>query len=259
MLSHAYLQPRVPTGFCCVGSTPVAGGRPVCTGRVASGRGAGVGCDHGRDQSLVSGVARERPAGPESRWPGRPQTASAGGGFGEARSRLAGGATRSGLCDRGVDVAAGRERDRAVDGGRPSSGSRVAGLAGIGVVPAAPGSAGARAGRGGDCPVEGDAVAATKKNARRRRAWLVFEDESGVSQHPVVRRTWAPRGVTPMLVHTGSNWKRLSVAGALAFRWDGRRTRFFFQTHAGSYTDRQLVAFLRALKRHFRPRPVVLI
>jgi len=107
--------------------------------------------------------------------------------------------------------------------------------------------------------VEGDAVAATKKNARRRRAWLVFEDESGVSQHPVVRRTWAPRGVTPMLVHTGSNWKRLSVAGALAFRWDGRRTRFFFQTHAGSYTDRQLVAFLRALKRHFRPRPVVLI
>ena len=35
------------------------------------------------------------------------------------------------------------------------------------------------------------------KNARRQRAWLVFEDESGVSQLPVVRRTWAPRGQTP--------------------------------------------------------------
>src|SRR5882672_9629549 len=50
----------------------------------------------------------------------------------------------------------------------------------------------------------------------RRRAWLVFEDESGVSQQPVVRRTWAPRGQTPVLIHTGGPWQRLSVAGALA-------------------------------------------
>jgi hypothetical protein len=90
-----------------------------------------------------------------------------------------------------------------------------------------------------------------KKNARRHHAWLVFEDESGVSQQPVVRRTWAPRGETPVLIHTGGHWKRLSIAGALAFRWDGRRTRFFFQTRAGTYTDVALIAFLRALKRHF--------
>jgi hypothetical protein len=32
-------------------------------------------------------------------------------------------------------------------------------------------------------------VAAGKKNAWRQRAWLVFEDESGLSQVPVVRRT----------------------------------------------------------------------
>src|SRR5207302_1892616 len=81
------------------------------------------------------------------------------------------------------------------------------------------------------------AVAAGKKNARRRHAWIVFEDESGVSQHPVVRRTWAPRGQPPVLHHTGSNWKRLSIAAALAFRWDGRRTRLYFQTHLGTYTD----------------------
>lgn len=98
-----------------------------------------------------------------------------------------------------------------------------------------------------------------KKNARRRHAWLVFEDESGLSQHPVVCRTWAPRGAPPVLTHVGSNWKRLSVAGALAFRWDGGRARFFFQTHPGSYTDRDLISFLRDLKRHFRRRPVILI
>ena len=78
--------------------------------------------------------------------------------------------------------------------------------------------------------MEDAALGAAKKNARRQHAWLIFEDESGVSQQPVVRRTWAPRGETPILIHTGGNWKRLSIAGALAFRWDGRRTRFFFQT-----------------------------
>jgi len=107
--------------------------------------------------------------------------------------------------------------------------------------------------------VEEHALAAAKKNAKRQRAWLVFEDESGVSQHPVVRRTWAPRGETPILIHTGGNWKRLSVAGALAYRWDGRRSRFFFHTRAGTYTDRALVPFVRALKRHFRGRRIMLI
>lgn len=107
--------------------------------------------------------------------------------------------------------------------------------------------------------MEDTAVGAAKKNARRHHAWLVFEDESGVSQQPVVRRTWAPRGETPVLIHTGGHWKRLSIAGALAFRWDGRRTRFFFQTRAGTYTDVALIAFLRALKRHFPRQRVMLI
>lgn len=49
------------------------------------------------------------------------------------------------------------------------------------------------------------------------------------------------------------------MAGALAFRWDGRRTRFYFHTHPGSYTDVVLIAFLRQLKRHFRGRRVILI
>jgi transposase len=107
--------------------------------------------------------------------------------------------------------------------------------------------------------VEDATLGAAKKNARRRRAWLVFEDESGLSQQPVVCRTWAPRGATPVLRPTGGNWQRLSVAGALAFRWDGRRTRFLFQTQAGSYTDRTLIAFLRDLRRHFRRQAVSLI
>ena len=60
------------------------------------------------------------------------------------------------------------------------------------------------------------ALAATKKRARRQNALIVFEDESGVSLLPSVRATWAPRGQTPVL-HHAFNYKRLSLAGALAF------------------------------------------
>lgn len=107
--------------------------------------------------------------------------------------------------------------------------------------------------------MEAPAVAAGKKNARRWHAWIVFEDESGISEQPVVRRTWAPRGHTPVLIHTGAYWQRLSVAAALAFRWDGRRTRFYFHTRPGTYIDQALIGFLRALKRHFRGQRVILL
>ena len=49
------------------------------------------------------------------------------------------------------------------------------------------------------------------------------------------------------------------MAGALAFRWDGRRTRFYFQTRPGTYTDVKLIGFLRHLNRHFRGQRVILI
>ncbi|PYN14126.1 MAG: IS630 family transposase [Candidatus Rokuibacteriota bacterium] len=101
-------------------------------------------------------------------------------------------------------------------------------------------------------------MAQAKKNARRRRAWIVFQDESGVSQRPPVRRTWAPRGQTPVLIHA-FNWKKLSISVALAFRWNGRRTRLFFQTRPDSYNTESLIAFLRDLKREFRRRRVILI
>jgi transposase len=101
-------------------------------------------------------------------------------------------------------------------------------------------------------------VAQGKKNARRRRAWIVFQDESGVSQRPPVRRTWAPRGETPVLTYA-FNWKKLSIALAVGFRWDFRRSGLFFETRPGSYNDHTLIEFLNDLKREFRGRRVILI
>jgi transposase len=48
-----------------------------------------------------------------------------------------------------------------------------------------------------------------KQNTRRRKARIVFFDESGASLLPNVRRTWAPRGHPPVLRHP-FNWQRVS-------------------------------------------------
>jgi len=64
-----------------------------------------------------------------------------------------------------------------------------------------------------------------KANARRRRACLVFLDESGVSLLPDVRRTWAPRGQPPLLRHH-FNWKRASIAAALCYGVQGVARRW---------------------------------
>jgi len=106
--------------------------------------------------------------------------------------------------------------------------------------------------------VEAPNLGQGKKNAKIRRAWIVFLDESGISERPPVRRTWAPRGRTPILQHP-FNWKKLSICSAIAYRWDGDRCRLYFRVIAGSYNDEKLINFLRQLKRQLRGRKVILI
>jgi transposase len=101
------------------------------------------------------------------------------------------------------------------------------------------------------------ALASVEKRARRQNALIVFEDESGVSLLPSVRATWAPRGQTPVLRHP-FNWKRLSLAGALAYEPDGSDAHLFFELRPGAYNDETLIAFLSALNEVER-RNVLLI
>jgi len=95
------------------------------------------------------------------------------------------------------------------------------------------------------------------KNARRRRAFIVFEDESGVSLSPSVRRTWAPKGKTPVL-RTHFNWKRLSMAAALVYAHDGA-ARVLFSSRPGSYDAGSLIEFLGELHVELDGEKVTLI
>src|SRR4029453_14843915 len=141
-----------------------------------------------------------------------------------------GGSGAGRLPPRSVDVAGRGDGDRASDRRALSRRPRLVHPAGVALVAPTARPPSTRAGRPGHPAVDCHAVARGKKNPRRQRAWLVFHDERGVSPLPGGRRPGAPPGQTPVLPHTGGSWQRLSVAGALAFRWDGRRTRFYFQT-----------------------------
>jgi hypothetical protein len=103
-------------------------------------------------------------------------------------------------------------------------------------------------------------VAADQKGAAKKRAWLVFFDESGVSLLPVTRRTWSPRGVTPILRHRAT-WKRASMAGALGYHAADptRGPRLCFALKPDSYDTVSLIEVLTQLGGFYAGERVVLL
>jgi transposase len=100
-------------------------------------------------------------------------------------------------------------------------------------------------------------LAAHKKGALDTGQTLVFVDECGFSERPTVRRTWAPRGHTPV-IHEHFNWKHLSAAGAVVWRPGQPETRLFLSLRPGAYDKFSLVDYLRNLRRHLRGSVVLL-
>ncbi len=64
-------------------------------------------------------------------------------------------------------------------------------------------------------------VAGAKRVAARRGAWIVFADECGQTLRPLKASTWAPRGVTPIVVVTAAGNVRVSVAGLVCCNCSG--------------------------------------
>ena len=91
-------------------------------------------------------------------------------------------------------------------------------------------------------------MAQNQGNAQRRRACLVFFDESALSLTPKVRRTWAPRGQSPVLTHP-FNWKKASMAAALCYGVGGGGAQLCFHVTAGNYDTDTLIDVLSELRR----------
>ena len=84
-------------------------------------------------------------------------------------------------------------------------------------------------------------------------------DETGAMLNPLVRRTWARKGQTPVIPSDGGHRKKVSVIGALSLSHPGRRLGFYFRTLPDGYFNApEVSAFLRDLLRHLRGDVVVL-
>jgi transposase len=77
---------------------------------------------------------------------------------------------------------------------------------------------------------------------------IVFWDESGASLLPVTRRTWAPRGHTPVIRHR-FNWKRVSMAAALCYGSRGGGAAVGFHHQLDAYNTDTLIQALGELRR----------
>jgi hypothetical protein len=106
--------------------------------------------------------------------------------------------------------------------------------------------------------VGGGGLAAHQKKAAEGRAHLVLIDESGFFLNPVVRRTWAARGRTPVLTGFGRHRDKVSTIAAITVAPRRRRVGLYWKTDPAHYIDAAgVVAFLRDLLRHLRGKVVV--
>jgi hypothetical protein len=86
----------------------------------------------------------------------------------------------------------------------------------------------------------------------------VFWDESGASLLPVTRRTWAPRGRTPVICHH-FNWKRASMTAGLCCGSRGGGAQLAFHHQVGAYDTDTLIGALEGLRRFLGGQKVTLL
>jgi len=104
-----------------------------------------------------------------------------------------------------------------------------------------------------------EGVAPDQKKTARLNAYLVFLDESGLMLAPLLRRTWAPRGQTPVFHESGRYRQKISAIAALTISPVRRRVGLYFALHSNeNIRSRHVIVFLRDLANHVR-RPILLI
>lgn len=86
---------------------------------------------------------------------------------------------------------------------------------------------------------------------------LVFLDESGFMLHPLVRRTWALRGQTPVL-KSWDRHERLSAISAVTVSPVRGRMGLHFQVLRENVKTDRVQRFLRQLRRH-APRKMLVV
>lgn len=97
--------------------------------------------------------------------------------------------------------------------------------------------------------------------ARRERAWIVFEDESGAMLTPPVRGTWAKRGQRVLLHCSYAHARRVSMAAFACYRPGARRLPKLFYALApnASFTEDDFGPLITDLRQALGGGRVILV
>jgi len=118
--------------------------------------------------------------------------------------------------------------------------------------PAKAGAPGGAAGRGSHPALEGGAVAPGQKKAMEEQRTLVFADQSGFYLLPLVLRTYAPAGQTPVVKEYLSHDHLSAMSGITP------EGKFYMTMQERSYKGPDVVKFLQHLLRHIPGKLLVL-
>jgi len=101
-------------------------------------------------------------------------------------------------------------------------------------------------------------VAKDKKRAHDQGLSIVLIDESGFMLQPVVRRTWAPKGKTP-IQYSWDRRDRLSVISAITLSPVRQRLGLYFDIHNHNVTFVEVMAFLTMIHRRLRRKFILVL
>ena len=103
-------------------------------------------------------------------------------------------------------------------------------------------------------------MAAHQKGASRLRAALVVLDESGFLMAPLLRRSWAPRGATPVLYQRGRSHQKVSAIVALVVSAERTNVACYFRLHPNANIDAaRVLSFLRHLATQLQGAPFLVV
>jgi transposase len=86
----------------------------------------------------------------------------------------------------------------------------------------------------------------------------VFLDETGLMLQPLVRRTWAPAGQTPVM-YSWDRHDRLSVIAGLSLSAQSHRVSLYFAVHEKNVKAEEVEAFLREVQRSLGRKLIVVL
>lgn len=97
------------------------------------------------------------------------------------------------------------------------------------------------------------------KDAEQRGAYLVFIDESGFLLSPSIRRTYAPRGQTPVIKKSNPHG-RISVIGALAISPKQKRPSFHYNllSNNANFRGGSVIQFIKQIQKEIH-KPITIL